>query len=199
MGTDLQICFVGDSFVNGTGDPECRGWAGRVCATAGRRGYPLTYYNLGIRRATSREIKAWWFGDVSRRLPEDCDRRIVFSFGVNDTTLENGSVRVSLEETLRNAHSIFESAKKLAPIVMIGPPPVGDAEQNIRIGHLTVQLAALCHNMNVPFLETFTPLKNTRIWMQGIQANDLYHPGAEGYAEFARLVETWQAWISWFK
>lgn len=30
----MRICFIGDSFVNGTGDPECLGWAGRICVTA---------------------------------------------------------------------------------------------------------------------------------------------------------------------
>lgn len=30
---DLRICFLGDSFVAGVGDPRCLGWAGRL-ATA---------------------------------------------------------------------------------------------------------------------------------------------------------------------
>jgi hypothetical protein len=42
--TDIRICFIGDSFVNGTGDPLCLGWSGRVCATAIQMGYPITYY-----------------------------------------------------------------------------------------------------------------------------------------------------------
>ncbi|MDY6901411.1 MAG: lipase, partial [Cyanobacteriota bacterium] len=27
---EMRICFVGESFINGTGDPECLGWAGRI-------------------------------------------------------------------------------------------------------------------------------------------------------------------------
>ena len=35
---DLRICFVGDSFVAGTGDETALGWVGRVTATAWHRG-----------------------------------------------------------------------------------------------------------------------------------------------------------------
>jgi lysophospholipase L1-like esterase len=54
--TDIRICFVGDSFVNGTGDPDCLGWTGRLCASRSRQGRSITYYNLGVRRETSADI-----------------------------------------------------------------------------------------------------------------------------------------------
>ena len=66
----LRICFVGDSLVNGTGDPACLGWTGRVCAAACDAGHDITYYNLGIRRATSADIHGYWRDEVTRRLPE---------------------------------------------------------------------------------------------------------------------------------
>ena len=56
----MRICFVGDSFVNGTGDPECLGWPGRICAAARRAGHDVTYYNLGVRRDTSGDVQARW-------------------------------------------------------------------------------------------------------------------------------------------
>jgi hypothetical protein len=52
----MRICFVGDSLVNGTGDPVGLGWVGRACAAARRRGHEVTCYNLGIRRDTSADI-----------------------------------------------------------------------------------------------------------------------------------------------
>ena len=42
----MRICFFGDSFVNGTGDDDCRGWPGRLCAEARQRGCDVTLYNL---------------------------------------------------------------------------------------------------------------------------------------------------------
>jgi hypothetical protein len=53
----VRICFVGESFVNGAGDPECLGWTGRICVNANKKGYDITYYNLGVRRETSTELK----------------------------------------------------------------------------------------------------------------------------------------------
>lgn len=62
---DLRVCALGDSFVAGFGDPECRGWLGRVAA----RGAPMTLYNLGIRRQTSPEIRARWKSEMAHTPP----------------------------------------------------------------------------------------------------------------------------------
>lgn len=82
---EIRICFVGESFVNGTGDPEFLGWTGRVCANVHQKGYEITYYNLGVRAETSRYLKQRWRKEVSYRLPKEYDGRVVFSFGVNDS------------------------------------------------------------------------------------------------------------------
>ena len=57
---DHRICFIGDSFVQGTGDPECLSWVGRVAAKAQAAGWKITSYNLGVPRDTSRDILARW-------------------------------------------------------------------------------------------------------------------------------------------
>jgi acyl-CoA thioesterase-1 len=98
--TDIRICFIGDSFVNGTGDPLCLGWTGRVSAAAIQQGYAVTSYNLGIRWETSADIAARWRDECARRLPAHSDGRVVFSFGANDTTVEQGRQRLCLEATL---------------------------------------------------------------------------------------------------
>jgi lysophospholipase L1-like esterase len=65
---DIRICFVGDSYVQGTGDDECLGWAGRLCASARRAGHNITYYNLGVRRETSTDITRRWLAECEPRL-----------------------------------------------------------------------------------------------------------------------------------
>ena len=77
---EVRICFVGESFVNGTGDPECLGWAGRICVNANRKGYDITYYNLGVRRETSSELKNRWLREVSYRLPNRIRRQSCIFF-----------------------------------------------------------------------------------------------------------------------
>jgi lysophospholipase L1-like esterase len=196
--SNLRICFVGDSFVNGTGDPECLGWTGRVCAAAYRAGYALTYYNLGIRRETSTDIARRWWEEVSRRLPNDCEGRVVFSFGVNDTTWENGKTRVSLSDSLENTCQMLKAAKQRFPVLMIGPPPIADFEQNHRIAQLSEQLASVCGELDLSYLDVFTPLQKSEVWRAEVVAFDGAHPQASGYAELSRLVQNWSAWQTWF-
>jgi len=79
---DIRICFIGDSFVNGTGDETSLGWAGRLCAQANKKENNLTYYNLGIRRNTSQDILKRIKNELPSRLPSSMDSRVVLSFGV---------------------------------------------------------------------------------------------------------------------
>jgi lysophospholipase L1-like esterase len=195
---DLRICFVGDSFVNGTGDPACLGWAGRICAAARQQGHEITYYNLGIRRQTSRDITQRWLAEVSARLPKGCDGRIVFSFGVNDTTIENGKERVAFDESIENARTMLQNASSLFPTIMIGPPPILDEEQNQRTARLSGQFALVYATLGIAYLEVFTPLLSVREWKEEIAANDGAHPRAGGYAALARLIQDWTAWKAWF-
>jgi lysophospholipase L1-like esterase len=193
---DIRICFVGDSFVNGTGDPECLGWTGRVCARAMQAGHQITHYNLGIRRNTSADIAARWLGECELRLPPEIDGRVVFSFGANDTVIEDGQLRVSTKETLSTAQRLLSRASQLYPCLWIGPPPVGDDEHNKRIGALCAEFQELASWIEVPYLPVFGPLLEAKIWQEEALVGDGAHPQAGGYAVLAGLVEAWPAW--WF-
>jgi lysophospholipase L1-like esterase len=138
--TDIRICFIADAFVNGTGDPCCLGWTGRVCAAAMARGYPITYDNLGSRRATSADIAVRWQDECVRRLPPSIDGRVVISCGANDTTLEQGWQRLAPAATLQYSRAIVQEARQHYPTLLVGPPPVAEAAHTARI-------AALCHVM----------------------------------------------------
>jgi lysophospholipase L1-like esterase len=193
------MCFVGDSFVNGTGDPACLGWAGRVCVAAQQQGHEVTYYNLGIRRQTSRDIAERWQAEVAARLPAACDGRIVFSFGVNDITLEEGKERVALDESIEHTRRILLAARSLFPTLMVGPPPVLEEERNQRIARLSEQLAQVAAALEIPYLEVFAPLQHVRAWKEEIASNDGSHPRAAGYAALAHLIEAWSAWRAWLR
>ena len=112
MTQDIRICFIGDSLVNGTGDEAALGWAGRLCAMTNASDIPVTYYNLGIRRNTSKDILLRWESECTLRLPDFCDGRIVLSCGVNDTAIENGKVRVNFAESCANVRAILRGAKQ---------------------------------------------------------------------------------------
>jgi lysophospholipase L1-like esterase len=195
---EVRICFVGESFVNGTGDQECLGWSGRICVAANKKGYDITYYNLGIRREASTELKKRWLREVSSRLPKEYEGKVVFSFGVNDTTIENGKIRVSTINTILNTRQILIEAKKSYSVLMVSPPPVADQEQNQRIADLSKQFSLTCKSLNVPYLDVFSKLEKSNIWMDDVKSNDSFHPKAAGYQEFAEIVQKWDAWLNWF-
>lgn len=194
----MRICFVRESFINGTGDPECLGWAGRICATACHQGHDVTYYNLGVRRETSTELKERWLKEVSYRLLPEYDGRIVFCLGVNDTTIEQGKTRVAFETSVENARHILKVAKQMYPVLMVGVAPIADLEQNQRIAKLSAAFASVCAEIDVPYLDIFTPLQASDVWIKEAIANDGAHPRAGGYAQLAQLVQSWQPWLSWF-
>ncbi|CAL60946.1 putative lipase/esterase [Herminiimonas arsenicoxydans] len=195
--TDHRICFVGDSFVQGTGDPLCLGWAGRVAQDAVARGINLTHYNLGIRRDTSRDIAARWQQECAARLPADYEALVVFSFGVNDTSIVEGVLRVAEEESIDNFQSILRTASSSYKVLMIGPPPMPDSVHNRRVAQLDKQFAELAATLNVPYLSVFEVLRKDAHWLKEAIANDFAHPGKQGYECLARLVQEWSEW--WFR
>ncbi len=193
---DIRICFVGDSFVNGTCDPDYLGWSGRACKAVNYPG--LTCYNLGIRGNTSEQIEARWQAEAVPRFLFPADARLVFSFGVNDNCIEDGHLRVSAKGSVACARRILTQAKAQYPTLMIGPPPVEDESINDRTVVTSMAYAALCKTLDVPYLETYAPLRQNQTWMHEVAQIDGAHPGAAGYEAFAQLVSNWEAWQAWF-
>jgi lysophospholipase L1-like esterase len=190
----MRICFFGDSIVNGTGDPDCLGWVGRVCAAARQSGVDLTSYNLGIRRDTSADILGRWRREAELRLPAEHARRLVFSFGVNDCIVENGACRVGRAQTISNARVLLAAAAAYAPTLMIGPAPITEVDVNARVQELIPGLSAACQELGVPFLDVFDRLQASSTWMREIAQGDGAHPGRGGYGELAALVNDWPEW-----
>ena len=193
ISTDRRVCFVGDSYVAGVGDPGHRGWVGRVVAGSHDADHPVTAYNLGVRMDTS--------DDVLRRLPAEtgarwfpgCDNRLVVSFGVNDTTEVDGAVRVPPERSVANLRAIADhAAAEGVPLLVVGPPPVADAGQNERIAALDARFAEAVS----PYVSVSGALRVEPGWMRAVAAGDGAHPGAEGYRLLAGLVlPAWAGWL----
>lgn len=196
----MRICFIGDSFVNGTGDDMCLGWVGRLCSEARRSGNDLTVYNLGVRRDTSADIARRWRPEARARLPDGEDGQLVFSFGANDCTPDGaaGAVRVPHARTLANAEAILATARAWRPTLMIGPPPVGDdPAADARIELLSRDLGALRSKLDVPYLEVFAAMADRAVCAEEAARGDGTHPNAQGYAVLARMVAGWRAWRFW--
>jgi acyl-CoA thioesterase I len=191
------VFFVGDSFVAGVGDPQHRGWVGRLAERAHRVGAPITAYNLGVRRDTSDDILRRWADEVAVRRAAGAQERLVVSFGVNDTTDDGRATRVAPEYSVANLHTLLADAAVAGlPVLMVGPPPVADRVQNRRIATLDAQFAAVCAETGAPYVTVFAPLRDAPVWMDEVAAGDGAHPAAAGYDLLTDLVEPpWQEWL----
>jgi lysophospholipase L1-like esterase len=194
---EMRICFIGDSFTQGTGDPTCLGWTGRVCASASARGHAVTLYNLGIRRETTDDIRARWRSEVQPRLVSGIDGRIVLSFGANDATIEDDNWRVPAALSAENARAIIARAVLAHPVLVVGPPPAPEADRTERHAELAGRYAKVCDALGVPFLDILEPIKSVEAWWMETADGDGIHPGAGGYGALADLVEAWPAWRAW--
>ena len=193
---DLRVCFLGDSLVAGVGDPDHRGWVGRLCARSAAAGLPLTAYNLGVRRETSVDVVGRWSAECRPRLSAGDDRRIVVSFGVNDTTLQNGSPRVPADASVAALTALLCGAADAGwPVLVVGPPPIADDDQNSRIAELDARFRDVCTEQAVPYAGPLTSLAGSSTWCREVAAGDGAHPGAAGYQLYADLV--WPRWAAW--
>ena len=90
-------------------------------------------------------------------------------------------------------------ANKQYPVLMISPPPIADAQQNIRTEKRCEDFGMVCQALEIPFLDIFTPLSQSLSWRHAVEVGDGAHPGAEGYVEIVHLVQAWSVWANWFK
>ncbi|GEM34926.1 hypothetical protein NN3_59330 [Nocardia neocaledoniensis NBRC 108232] len=198
MSGDLRLCFLGDSFVQGIGDPEYRGWVGRVLAATGP---DVTAFNLGIRRNTSADVLRRYERELDERRAADADHRVVVSFGSNDAVEEeDGRVRVEPADCLENLATLLAGCRRRSVrVLVVGPPPVIDAgaAHFARVTTIADEMAALCLRENVPFIATTRALAADPVWRAEVSAGDGAHPGAEGYQRLADLVLAggWREWI----
>lgn len=195
----VRICFFGDSFVAGVGDPTGLGWVGRVTAAARTAGRDVTAYPLGIRRDTSVDVAARWEEEAARRLPTGEPARLLFAFGANDACPgADGAPRVDAATSLDTARAILTRARAIAPTLMIGPLPVlDDAATDGRAAALSSALGRLCGTLDVAYLPVFEVVAASAAWRAEAAAGDGTHPGAGGYAELAEHLLDRSAFRDW--
>jgi len=178
---DVRVVAVGDSFVAGVGDPEYRGWLGRVAAATDRSLVALTVYNLGVRRDTSVDVAARWRAECSAR-SAGAENRLLISFGVNDTAIEDAvGRRVPTATSEHNLRTLIAAARVMGlEVLVVGPPPVEHETQNARIRVLDRRFAAVCQDAAVGYVAVFDGLDRDPTWRVEVARGDGSHPGAAG-------------------
>ena len=200
MATDRRILFFGDSFIAGVGDPTGLGWVGRVTAASYAAGLPITAYPLGVRGHTSADVAARFDAEARARTGNPAaGYGVVLAFGANDMTEVDKRLRVAPGVAVRTLNGLIDRVEADGHgVFVVGPPPVGDREQDERIAELSNQLAHVVTHRGLPFVDTAKRLLANDDWRAEAAANDGSHPGAGGYAALADLVLT-GGWIAWLE
>jgi len=187
----MRLLAFGDSFVAGAGDPDHQGWLGR--ALAGRP--EVTAYNHGVRGDTSADVARRWPAEAQARLTDAEPCRIVFSFGRNDANAaEGGGARLSPAESLKTANLLLTQGLRLAPVLMVGPPPAHEPALAARLEGLNEAFKTLCARQRVPYIDVLRPLAVSGTWLAEARAGDGAHPRAGGYQLMADLIAAHPAW-----
>jgi acyl-CoA thioesterase-1 len=195
---DVRICFFGDSFTNGTHDESYLGWPARVCSALPLQ---ITHYNLGIRGNTALDIERRWPDEAAMRWKPGTERRLFFSFGTNDASLEANAPRVSPEASVAAARRILSAAKAVCPVLFSGPPAAaleGRSTSFPRLAALSGDYAALSRELEVPYLDLFALTRDDASWHAAVERGDGVHPDSAGYVRLASYVNEWTAWRAWW-
>ena len=180
--------FFGDSVTLGVNDAPAGGWVARLAGKAAEKGLnvpPDTFYNLGVRKNSSRDILARWEAEYKVRAMEGCPATLVFCFGTVDMAAPHAVPNVPVGESAANAREILMTAKEYGSVVLVSAPPVKDEEHNQRIEALCTAYAAICRSIDVSFVDIFHPL------MEAGYLDDLadgIHPGPQGNELIASLL-----------
>lgn len=198
MPPDRRVLVFGDSFVAGVGDPAGLGWAGRLAAASHEAGRPITLYNLGVRGDTSADLAARFeFELAARTRNADASYGVVLSFGANDMLVQDNRLRVAPGRSIGTLNRLIDLAQAGGcGVMVVGPPPVGEPEEDERIRELSSQFAHVVTHRNLRYVETARVLSAHDVWRSEAAASDGSHPGAGGYAALAEIVLS-GGWVDW--
>jgi lysophospholipase L1-like esterase len=186
---DIRVCFVGDSYIVGVGDSSGLGWVGRLTRHAHVCGVPITAYNLGIRGDTSSDVAARLPGEVSRRSSPAAELRVVLAYGLNDVSVKNGYPRITRAASLAaTSRSLIWLASAHIRAIFVGPPAVGDPDQDSRTAKLDRLLAGCVASHGVTYVSLFGSLIGNPVWLDGVREGDGAHPGPLGYQQYFEVV-----------
>ena len=192
---DVGLVFLGDSLVNGVGDPKGQGWVTRVVGRTQHPDLRLSAYNLGLRGDTSAGVLARWQSEVPLRWEGRTERRLVLSVGTNDVL---GGVSLA-RHRLNTANILDNAASTGVSVFVVSPPPSDDEALNDKLGVLVEAQGDVCARRGVPFVDSFTPLLGHDQWQSDLAASGVpHHPGQAGYGLIAWLVlhNGWERWLA---
>ncbi|MPZ04514.1 lysophospholipase, partial [Micrococcus luteus] len=106
------------------------GWWGRVLARTQAPDVELENYVLAVPHETTEDLNERWWGEASRRFPEETENRLVVALSDADLDLEATSTARS---RLNLANVLDTASQRNSPVLVVGPTPTLDEQRNARL------------------------------------------------------------------
>jgi len=196
----MRVLVFGDSITWGYSDSR-GGWVDRLrgdffgkdIKAKDQYSEPLIF-NLGIGGDTLEEIIKRFEAETKARRWENLPLGFVIAIGVNDSRLENGIARSTIEEYRQQLEHLLRLIKNesvlfvgLTPVVD-GHPHVSEGDtiwQNSRIKKFDDELRSFCQTHGVGFV----PIWEDFFGKEKELLDDGLHPNDAGHALIAKLVK----------
>lgn len=186
---ELNLCFIGDELIAGYGDARALGWTGRVMART-HRDPAVLWTELAVPGENTRQLAARWQEEVARRSSSGRNLLVV---GVGVADIKSGLSTARSRLALANILDAAMAERR--ECFVVGPPPLLSVDQD-QISALNAAAAEVCNRREVPYVDTFTPLRNHEQWNTDLLSTGGTHPGQAGYGLLAWLV-LHRGWFEW--
>ncbi|PLW78406.1 GDSL-type esterase/lipase family protein [Cohaesibacter celericrescens] len=207
-----RVCFVGASTTEGMGDEAGLGWPGRLWQAHRGKVTEFVPYNLGVRGQTMHQIKKRAREECNARLLQSMGPLIVLGTGANDLSRfadgdYDGKLRTPRGGLARTFRALVGELKELAPILVVGPAPIDEAQMPYRLTKQmqfdfrnedidagSVLYADICRDLDVPFFNLYAALADSPVYRRALAEGDGLHPTGIGYQRCVEILEDWIAW-----
>lgn len=181
--------FFGDSITLGVNVTPDDTWTSLVGVQLNAFGLPVpptTFYNLGVRKNSSKSVLARFETEfMTRKLPET-EAYFVFLCGTVDMAMPKSQTVHSIEESLGYTRSLIEKAKSYGQVLFMSGTPVKNEEHSERVAALALEQEKLCAELGVEFINLHEILIQNQSYVQSL--TDGIHPLEMGNAAIADLV-----------
>ena len=207
-----RICFVGASTTEGMGDETGLGWPGRLCQAYQGGLSAFVAYNLGVRGQTMHQIRKRARAECDARLLQSVGPLIVLGTGANDLSRfadgdYKGQPRTPRGGLARSFRALVEELRELAPVLVVGPPPIDEAQMPYRmasgldfdfrnddIAAGSTLYAEICRELKLPYCDLYGMLENNPVYSRALSQGDGLHPTGIGYQAISEVIEQWGPW-----
>jgi lysophospholipase L1-like esterase len=205
-----KLIALGDSGVQGWGDPLEGGWCERLRRHWMELPNGPVLYNLGVRGDGLERLAARLVDEVGRRgeLRRQQPQGILLGIGLNDSARvgrPNGRQQLDPDGFLFGLEQLLPVARAIAPVFVLGLTPVLEERMPYAgalwysladIGRYERLLEEACLEADVPFLPLLNPLLAEPDWPSWLGSDGL-HLNSDGHRWVYERLRRWPPLLQW--